>query len=95
MVLAAVGAIVLTRTSSGFEQRGWNLFVMGVWQIAAVMIPAIIGMDFVGHLIYAVGTGIEGDVRGAARIAAVTIVADVLLLGCMLACALAVLKFIR
>jgi hypothetical protein len=94
MLLLAVGAIVLINTSSGFSRQGWNLFVMGVWQIAAVTIPVVIGIDLVGHLIYAGRKSVKGDVRGAARIAAVTVAADALLLACMFAAAVAVLKFV-
>jgi hypothetical protein len=95
MLLIAAGAILLINTSSAFEQRGWKLFLMGIWRIGAVAIPAIVGIDFVGHLIYAIRKGVKGDVRGGGRTVAVTVVADALLLGCMLAAAVAILKFAK
>jgi len=91
IVVLTVGFMVWTRSTAGFEQRGVEYFMMGVWSIAVVVIPVLLGADLVGHLIHA---GIVANRRGwrpAVQIALRTLAADLLLLLLALGAGLALL----
>ena len=92
IVLGTAFLVIQVRMSKGFDRRGIQYFMMGVWAIAAVAIPALIVFDFVVHLFEAGIQASEKQYRLARQIAVRTIVADALLLLLTLAAAIAILK---
>jgi len=92
IVLGTAFLVIETRMSTGLGRRGSQHFIMGVWGIAAVVIPALITFDLVAHLFEAGIKASEKEFRLAAKIAMRTLVADALLLLLTLAAALAILN---
>ena len=92
IVRATAGLVIEARLSTGFGRRGSQYFIMGAWSIAALVIPALIGIDLIAHLIHAGIKASRKEFRLAGEIAKRTIAADGLLLLLTLAAALAILR---
>ena len=91
IVLVTASLVIEARRTTGFAREGIHYFTMGVWSIAAVVIPALLGIDLVAHLVHAGIKASRKEFRLAGQIAIRTIAADVLLLLLTLAAGLAVL----
>lgn len=91
IALVTAGFVIWARLTTGFEQTGVHWFIIGIWSIAAVAIPALLTIDLIAHLIHAAIKASRKEFRLAGQIAIRTLAADVLLLLLTLAAGLAVL----
>lgn len=93
IAILAMGLIVITRLASGYYHAPSQYLLMGVLHLASLLVPALIGVDVLGHVLKAVVEATKGEVRTAVRTVAVTLAADGLLLGLALAAGFAVLRW--
>lgn len=93
IVLVAAFLIVNARSAtSGFGHRGAHYLIMYVWSVGSIVVPTLIGIDFVGHAVWSIVEAVRGNVRFAAKIVLFTVAADTLLGALTLAAAVAVLQ---